>query len=322
MKMIRFTDIKQFRNLVDDLPDKPILKFIGTVKLHGTNMAVSWSNEEGIWCQSRNNIRTKDKFGFCSFIEDRKKYLVDYFEHFNTHLKDKYIITAFGEWCGKGIQKGVAINELEKMFVVFAVRFTDKIDKHDNWYVPPNISIPEYRIHNILDFKTFTITIDFNNLARAQEKITKMVESVERECPVAKAFGVSGIGEGIVFASYEGFDAVRQHIFKVKGEKHKISTTKNTVPIDPQKLKSINDFVEYAITENRLSQGIHDIFTINDIEPSMKQMGDYLRWVAHDVFKEELDVLEKNGLNRKDIGKIMTAKAKRWFMDYINQGGK
>ena len=39
-------------------------------------------------------------------------------------MKGYDYVTVFGEWCGKGIQKGVAINQLEKMFIIFELKLS------------------------------------------------------------------------------------------------------------------------------------------------------------------------------------------------------
>lgn len=332
MQMIKFTEIGQFRHAIrnvcyrkEDEPVRkfPTLKFIGTVKLYGTNAGISYSKKEGIWCQSRSNIITpkNDNAGFATFIESRR----DFFEaHFasmiavlDSFARDNFIITIFGEWCGGNIQKGIAINGLEKMFVTFAIRLTDTLDPENHWYIPSDIKDHDLRIYSTYDFPTYEIEIDFNNPLESQAKIIEMVEEVEKECPVGKYFGVSGTGEGLVFANYG--NQKRQYIFKAKGQKHSTSKVKKLAEVDVEKLKTINEFVEYVITENRLNQGIEQVFTVNNIEPDIKHTGLYLKWVSGDVFKEELDTLTKNGLEHKDVGKPMTTKARLWFMGYLNK---
>jgi len=93
-KMIKFPSIEQFRTIVatilrqytfdglddngdaiyDNTKPKPTLTFKGTVKLHGTNAAVSYNTTGGLWAQSRENIITveKDNAGFAFFVESNK----------------------------------------------------------------------------------------------------------------------------------------------------------------------------------------------------------------------------------------------------------
>ena len=69
----------------------------------------------------------------------------------------------------------------------------------------------------------YTIDIDFNHPELSQNKIVEYTLEVEEECPVAKEFGFSGIGEGIVF-SYS--DDEHSYTFKSKGIKHQKSKVK------------------------------------------------------------------------------------------------
>lgn len=323
--MIPFTKIGQYRNIIRDVcyvpeeeirREQPTLTFSGSVKLHGTNAGISHTKEDGIWFQSRNNIisPSKDNAGFASFAQMREAFWVGLF---NTIGKDGYITTIFGEWCGGSIQKNVAINQLDKRFVVFAVKYTNIIDEADHFYVKPSFRSPGLGIYNILDFTQYFITIDFNNPKLAQVEMIKLVEEVELECPFAKFFGVSGIGEGIVWSHY-GENGMRGHIFKTKGEKHSSSKVKVLADVDVEKLSSIEDFVKYAVTENRLSQGIEQVFTTSSEVPRIQKMGDFLQWINRDIIKEELDVLEENGLEPKDVGKALSQKARTWFMCYLD----
>jgi hypothetical protein len=142
---------------------------------------------------------------------------------------------------------------------------------------------------------------------KAIKQIEEYVLEVEKECPVAKQFGFSGVGEGIVWKSNCGLQ------FKTKGEEHKVSRTKELVPIDEEKLNSIGEFINYAVTEARLNQGIEYVFTQNALEPSIEKVGDFLRWVQNDILKEELNALDSNGLTIKDVNPLISKTTVTWF---------
>jgi len=348
-EFISFTDIKQFRNVVRDVQttaqyvgqdddgkakfDKsikaPTVAFNGTVKLHGTNAAVVFNSDNEMWVQSRKNIITpeKDNAGFAFFVNT-------HYEEFNAlddklvnhlpELKSK-VVAYFGEWCGGGIQKGVAINGLEKMFVIFAVKVVNPDDKEDNYYLKEEdfrfLSNPEVGIYNINDYERFHIDIDFENPGFAQEEMRKFVEEVERECPVGKAFGRklgedNTTGEGIVWV---GWVDDRRYVFKTKGEKHSSSKVKTVAKVDIEKLKSINEFVEYAVTENRLNQAIEQVFTINSEPVVVQKTGDFIRWVVKDIMKEELDTMSGNGLEPKEVNGAISKMAQRWYAKYLDE---
>lgn len=341
-KVYKFPSIEHFRSVIKEVNHRvrfmgttedgnpiynesegimPTLTFRGSVKLHGTNASiVRVKNQYGnikTQVQSRTNIITplKDNAGFATFVTTIDTNQIFDLVKRNSSLSDYDIIQVYGEWCGGNIQKGVALNDLEKMFVIFAVKvdgiwLTDKELK--------GIKIPEQKVYNILDYPTYEINIDFNNVSEAADIIIKYVEEIETECPVGKAFGKSGIGEGLVFVcTTEGWRESR-FWFKAKGEKHQSSKTKNKVPIDIQHVNNINQLVDDFLTESRLNQGI-DFLRENHKEISRKSTGDYLRWVFEDVIKEELDTITGNGFEPKDISSILSNKARKWFFEEIDK---
>lgn len=340
-KMIKFPSIEQFRTVVSNINrqynfagldengeaiydpslPKPVLKFKGTVKLHGTNAGVSYTANSGMWAQSRENIITpeKDNAGFAFFAHSHETEFMRMF--FTVAAKEdidlhKNTISIYGEWAGKGIQKGVGISNIEKSFFIFGVKITPHTETEEEikanpayWVDGSYLKDTEVKIFNIEDFQTYEIEIDFNMPQLVQNKLSDLTIAVEEECPVAKHFGESGIGEGIVWSvDFKGV----VHRFKVKGEKHSSSNVKTLAAVDVDKLNSINEFIEYAVTESRFNQGLENTFPNN--EPiDVRKMGDLIRWVVNDILKEETDTLVKNGLEPKDVNKYVSAKVREMF---------
>ena len=313
-------------------PTKPVpkLKFEGTVKLHGTNAGLikSGHKAEGksiYHCQSRqNNLNYphSDNAGFGMFIHQLGQEVIDDLFYTITPIDDVLI---FGEWCGGNIQKNVGINGLPKMFVIFAVKFGyTRDDGYDErWYdVNPKLfeKFNEHNIYHIKQFPTFELEIDFDNPGLAQNKLGEITLEVERECPVAKHFGVSGLGEGVVWRCWEEGYTSSGYTFKVKGEKHSVSKVKTLAPVDVERLNTINEFVDYCITENRLIQGFQatrDLHVGVDLSPKMT--GDFIRWVINDVLSEEADTMAKNSLTNKCIGGPISKKAKNWYFAKLDE---
>ncbi len=337
-KFISFPKIGQFRNTIKTVVEQarfsgidengdaifdptkipPTLTFEGTVKLHGTNAGVTINRENEMWSQSRENIISleKDNAGFAFFVESNKEVFNELFNSID--MRDADFITIFGEWSGGNIQKGVAINGLEKMFVVFAVKLSYiNTENRTNIYLNSdnfeNVKSIENRIYNIQDYKKFTVDIDFNNPATIQNHLIEITTEIEKECPVGKAFGNIGIGEGIVWKHYKEDGSVLQ--FKVKGEKHAGgSKPKKLQIVDTEKLNSINEFVEYVVTEGRLNQAIEKVFTMNGEDIDIRKMGNFLKWVMSDIVSEEIDTLKNNNLEPKDVSKSVSNKARNWFL--------
>ena len=349
--MISFPSIEQFRHAITSVTnftrrreedrDKelPVLKFIGTVKLHGTNSAIVYEKGNGHWCQSRNNIITplKDNAGFAQYTDPiADQFFAEYVLPHSPGIRDQYEqgrkIVIFGEWCGGNIQKGVAISGLPKMFVIFKVRVrvqtpvapttedtasanTDEdVDSKYSFWLEPNdwshLKWPEKLIYNIYDFPTYEIDIDFQAPKLVQNKLVEITEQVERQCPVGTHFNQNGIGEGVVWTEWA---KTRGGLaFKVKGEQHSISKVKTLAPVDTERLASINEFVDYACTENRLRQGL-DYLREQQLEIEMKNVGAFLKWIFSDIVKEEKDTLDESNITSKDIGQAVSSKARTWF---------
>lgn len=345
-KIYKFPEIEQFRNaiesvtyrikfigkdengkpLFDDSKELPTLKYRGSVKLHGTNAGIIFVYDEESgkyisYTQSRERLITpeKDNAGFATFVStnpvEKLLELLPPLELYSNEENTKPIIKIYGEWCGKGIQANVAISQLEKMYVIFAVKIGDV-------WLPDiylkNIKLPSNKIYNILDYPIYHIDIDFNNPKIAANKIARLVESVENECPVGKAFGVSGTGEGIVWVCTEQGWTESRFWFKTKGEKHKDTKTKEKVPIDVERVKKQSELVDILLTEHRLSKGIDHLKAIG-MEVSRKNLGEYIKWVYNDVIKEELDTIVKNGFEPKEISSGISKKARDWFFKYENE---
>lgn len=210
-----FPSIEQFRNVIRNVKARasydgkdedgnvkwkpaiaPKLKYVGTVKMHGTNSAIGITGASGeVWFQSRNNVITpdSDNAGFARYMTDTVGIdtLKANFTEFYTKnaLSPNVPVVIYGEWCGSSIQKGVALCQLPKMFVVFAVRYGTEDDTV--WLLPDavkQIEMASKNIFNIFNFTTYELEIDFENPHVAQEKLIELTIAVEKECPVGKAF--------------------------------------------------------------------------------------------------------------------------------------
>jgi hypothetical protein len=343
MKKISFPKIGQFRVIVDTVvhqskfvgldengdciynedAKKPTLTFTGSVKLHGTNAGVSFNNREGIWYQSSRAIITPevDNCGFAFFAETHKDSFLKLFRQISNQENidlNVNTLTIYGEFVGRGIQKGMGINKIpEKSMFIFGVKVSNPEDSSfiNYWLGCSGYRDHDNRIYNIMDYKTYQIDIDFNDPGKSQEKLTQLTDEVEAQCPISSAFDCEGMGEGIVWIC--DFDDQRLQ-FKVKGEKHKNvkRKKKDLAPIDIEKLENVKEFIEYAVTEARLNQGL-DI-TFPDGRLDIKRMGDFLRWLSGDVINEEGDTLSSNGLEPKDVTKEIANKGRNWFMEKYN----
>lgn len=341
-KMHKFPSIEQFRNVIQEVNhrtrykgqtedgnpiydegpmDMPTLSFRGTVKLHGTNAAMvyTWDmlkHDYVMHAQSRSNIITplSDNAGFAAFAHTmNSEALLNTIEKTlgNDMGYTPELIRVYGEWCGGNIQKGVALNGLNKMFVIFAVKIDNIWLSDENL---KNIKLPEGRVYNILDYPSHVIDIDFNNPQNSTNKLVELTNEVEAMCPVGKAFGNEGIGEGIVWKCItEGWNQSR-YWFKVKGEKHQSSKTKTLAPVDIERVNGIKELVGNLVTESRLEQGLEQL-RMEKLEISRKNVGFFLKWIVADIVKEDLDTIMGNGFEPKELNGQISKIAREWFFE-------
>lgn len=340
MKHNKFSSIEQLRSIIKDVTsttqfkgldsennpvfDKtvvlPTLEFQGRVKIHGTNAAIGYDGKN-YWMQSRSEILSAENnnAGFYTFGMNIKEYMLPIMDKIyqENHFDD---IMVYGEFCGKGIQKGVAVSELEKRFVVFdVIGITHTEEGHNKVFLNQYISMFENEdnlVFNIDMFEKYTISIDFNNPKLSINKITDIVHSVEKECPVGKKFGINGIGEGVVFT--HDVNNMKRYRFKAKGEKHSVTKVKKVVSVDVEKLNSINEFVEYAVTKNRVIQATQSI-GIEQHLLSPKNTGDIIKWTMLDIMKEEGDTLLENNLTGKDISSAATSRIRKFYFEILKE---
>ncbi len=340
----KFQHIEQFRNIYSYLKSRaqylgkdedgnnkydntivpPPITFYGTVKLHGTNSSVCERNNVR-WFQSRNNIIDigNDNAGFANFARQNKEAFDNIFNKIYSEYKQeenkRYCI--FGEWFGESIQKGVAISQLSKRYAIFDVIIYD--DNNDYEFHAPKEFIktlvdPEHDIYNVFLFKTYEIVVDFEKPAELLTgKLSELTLSVEQHCPAGEYFGVDGVGEGIVW-NYREDDGSVVHRFKTKGEKHsssKVKSVKKLVSLTPEEFNNITKFVDYALTENRLNQGLQEVFPDNNI--TQQGIGNFIGWCVGDVMREEADTICQNKFPPQFVVNELRNKARKFILERI-----
>lgn len=353
--MIKFPKIRQFRDVIkevrhraqfsgvdeDNMPimDReatlPSVDYIGTVKMHGSNASVRLQVDDELVAQSRNRVLSleNDNAGFARFVFEEveagywheqlgqiREHIVPALEALEVEVED-HQVTVYGEWCGGSIQKGVALNGLRKMFVVFAVRFgTDEDTVWLGEQVIRSFDNPEKSIYNVFQFEHYRATVDFENPSLVQNELVEITNAVEGKCPVGFHFGVEGVGEGVVWRPdpllHSSLNEGR-FWFKVKGEKHSDTKVKKLVTIDPEKAKSVNEFVAMVTTDHRLEKGI-DFLNENGFDVSKRSTGEFLKWLGNDILEEEGDTMEASNIERRDVMKAINETGKRWFFAFLD----
>jgi hypothetical protein len=280
----------------------PVVEYRAKVKLHGTNCAVQIT-ADGIVTQSRTQLLTPtdDHMGFAKWAHSHAA--------FWSALPRGLVV--FGEWCGPGIEKGMAITQVKtKQFCVFAIQSGERM-----LYEPAEIAalLPSAPAElHVLPWEGDAISIDFGSraeLERVAALLTDRVAEIEREDPwVKRTFGISGIGEGLVFYPTPMDQTL---MFKAKGEKHRTAGHKAAVQVDATVAASVDEFVALMVTDARLEQGL--VTACSGVRDS-KLTGAFLSWILADVKKESVAELEASKLTWHQVEKAVQARARKWFL--------
>jgi len=309
--------------VTDETLTLPVIRFYGTVKTHGTFAGISYDPvKDEITPLSKGSKLSiqKDNAGFAQFVENRKEQFKKFLSELPAEEGTEFELC--GEFVGKGIQKGVAVSELPKMYLLFGLRY--KLPNEDwEWAQVPNTVLGTIAksiddVYSIFNFKRYNIFIDFNNPKEANDQIEKWVQEIDEKCPVGEHFGVENHGEGIVWVGYHKGE---RYSFKSKGESHSktVKRNKQKREKDPQEEQKL-EFAERVTPDWRLDQMYNEtIDTINGGRGDIKKMGDFIKAVLNDIIKEEQQEFKNSGFIVKDIQKFVSNISRDYFKARLNE---
>lgn len=302
-------------NLIDNNITK--INLCGTPKLHGTNIGVAFykNGEYSVQCRNRLVTLDNDHYSICKWLnEDRINYLRNNLKQFIP--KDYNVFIVYGEYAGKGIQKGVAISEMERFFAPFVIRVIG--DNYD-YYIKPrdidyNLWNDELRVYNLFNTQ-YSIQVDLLNLdiQKLIEEIKSYVDGCELEDKFAQYFCVDGIGEGIVW-DYQVNN--NTYFFKTKIDRFKEKTRKVKRDRSIEEIKEDELILTYLFDENRLHQGIDYLYEMN-LDVNIYNIGTFIKWVIEDTLREEERFIIGNNINPKRVSKVLSKEIVKWYKDKI-----
>lgn len=325
--MNKFSSIGRFRNVVTGVSryshdrglSLPTYDYIGTVKLHGTNAGIRRTASGKIVPQSRSRILdiSSDNYGFAMYVQSNLEAITNLFDKYFVDGQD---VTIYGEWCGEGIQSNVALSQLEKHFVLFNFR-VDGDYQFDNYPINVDIQDNDAGVYNIFQAPHYEVKVDFSEPTNAIHEMNELTDSIDNVCPWGEFRGVTGHGEGLVWIPRQ-CPEISDLWFKTKGGKHsgkpKVKGIKAKMSVE--EANSIAECMQLVLPEWRLQQGIthlNDEFYLME----MSSIGPYLKWIAQDVLKEEIDTIVENGLEWKQMHKAINRRARQYFIDHLNADG-
>lgn len=304
---------------------------VGTVKLHGTHGDILVYRNNTIIFQSRNNVSllpTADNQGFAAAMATKQTAIL--------RLRDRYLtqwramhpfgeldtglpITISGEWCGAKIQKGVAISELSKRFVIISVKI------NGSWVADTeyaDVESPEGDIYNISRGGTYHSTLYPEDPQRTMHELEALAEKVAKRCPFAGSFGVAGEGEGLVWKLVPWVEK-SELWFKTKGGRFKPTFTpapkKTLSSSEAEKRDAAAVLAKAWCSVMRMEQG-WDYLREKGIVRNMRGIGEFLKWVQHDIEVEEAGSIEEHKIDRQMLRLEIVGIAKPWYLERYSKG--
>ncbi|KAL8921089.1 MAG: hypothetical protein Q9172_004211 [Xanthocarpia lactea] len=305
-------------------PETRIVPIVGTIKLHGAHVDWVISRDDSIRAQSRNVLELtlgKDNYGFAAFsnpiqnvILRLRDDIVRRYQQLNPNrtvdLDHPVIIS--GEWCGLGVQKGVAISQLPRHFVIISIRV------NDTW-----VSETEYAdiyneangIYHVAKAGSYRVDFDMEDVDSSEAAIQAMVADVETTCPYGLSRSVTGRGEGIVWKA-------RYHMenpdmwFKYKGDSTAVSHEWKNVKLSEAAVAVDNREREYnfamsVVTERRLEQGLE--YLAETGAPRKDGLGKFLAWITNDILVEEMREMTEGKIGQGKLKVVIRSIAKTWY---------
>jgi hypothetical protein len=202
------------------------------------------------------------------------------------------------------------------MFAIFGLKVIYEDDTAE-WLDSSLIDeMPEINVYNVSRVPSYEIEVDLNRPDKAIDVMVEIATKIGDECTFCKTFGVSGIGEGVVWREEEkhSFD----NAFKVKDERHQKSKIKKLPTVDVVKMDNLQQAVETHIHEDRLQQ-IYDKIILTEADKVPQKIGEFVQRCISDVWDEESDSLRASDISRTDFGKASSRKCASWFQNKLKE---
>ncbi|KAI4127162.1 MAG: hypothetical protein LQ338_003339 [Usnochroma carphineum] len=312
-------------------PEARVVPISGTVKLHGAHADWVITNDDIVRVQSRSVLElssSNDSYGLFAFtsplhaaIIRLRDDIVRRYQQLNPNVSvdPDYPTIISGEWCGKGIQKGVAISHLPKHFVIISIRVNDVwvdekkyADIHDEANGIFHISkAGDYRLDYDLDLP------EVSDIA-----IQRWVKSIEKSCPYGVARGVQGSGEGIVWKAVDYIHDPDMW-FKSKAESHTVSNSSklSKSAIAPENREREDNFAKAVVTERRLEQG-WEYLRETGVTRNLAATGRFVAWITSDVLVEEEQEMAQNQIHKGKLRPSIKSIAEAWYKRKLSEASK
>ncbi|KAL8807388.1 MAG: hypothetical protein Q9182_000727 [Xanthomendoza sp. 2 TL-2023] len=325
-KIGKFSDFIYRRQ--KEAPKTRIVPLVGTVKLHGAHVDWVISRDNTIRIQSRNTLELSlksDNYGFAAFSEPifhviirLKDDMVRRYTELNPNVPvdlDHPVIIS-GEWCGQGVQKGMAISQLSRHFVIISIRINDAWVPETEYH---NIDYEAEGIYHIRKAGCHQVDLDLDDVNSTEAAIQALVAKVEETCPYGLTRGVTGRGEGIVWKARDHIENPEMW-FKYRGDSTALchewvggkKKQSHTAAVTKENREHEYEFAVTVVTERRLEQGL-EFLAETGVQMDKAALGTFLAWVRNDVISEEQREIEEQNLSQPRLKPAITSIAKTWY---------
>lgn len=332
MEQKLFTSIESFRHVMAHVRKYygdlalPTIKYRGRPKIHGSNAGIRFNTDNTITAVSRSRDLSLqvDMAGLAMFVANKSMYVIDMFDKIG--MKG----TLFGEWAGSNIQKGVAVAQLPKHFVAFSFHDGENyVDISQIFSTIPQDMLKTLNENNIFfidQVSPIEVDIPFHDPQSVVDYMSDLTLAAEHKCPWGEFRGVIGVGEGYVWTPEDPAMYPNTSLwFKTKGLKHKNEgkegVKKQSIGIDPERVKTIAALIPVILPQWRLEQGLTETAAKHSLESSSllttTHTGDFIDWIMRDILKEENDVIVANGMEWKALSGSIAKAAREYFFSIV-----
>lgn len=317
-----------FRHKDEAIPARPgALLFEGFAKMHGTNASVVCLPLGDYYYQTRRRVllEGEDNHGFRAAMEALGKgYARDTvlaMAGVGDPTNLEHPLVAWGEWVGPGVQRGVALSQLDKRrFVVFWTREMLAYNEDGEpiwapWRRPdPRFHDPMGVIYPIQQVSPrYTLELDLRCPGAAKPYLEELVAEVEAECPVGRHFNAMGVGEGVVFnCTTDGYGSSR-YWFKAKGEEHKAAGSKarpNNAGSSPGPSQGVVEFI-FQYLDDALFERYLQYLDESGLPRDNTSIGAVIRFGIEDFCEEHELEMATTGLSAKAVKRVLAGELGR-----------
>lgn len=322
----KFPTIRHFHQVLKEynkLGLRGEVNLVGHPKIHGSNTNVAFHADGTITAHTKEILLSEQEncAGFYQFVQERLELFKELRDFLLTEVEGlKYPFALSGEWAGGRIQGSASTADLPLFWSPFAVsnivEETDEQGNVGNHLQFKNLpgAMLTTKSANIVDareFGRYDVKLDVSFPEKSQNFLADLTKTVEMACPVAKYFGVdSDKGEGVVWHCSDLMD--RHLYFKVKGQKHSTAKVRKLANVNPERVSGISEFVDYAVTENRMKQAVNETGGL-----SKENLGKFMKWLHADIIKEETEVMTTNGIEYGVVQARISTKALAWYRNQL-----